>query len=862
MHSMIHVVLNKTKIGGVALAAAAALALTGCGGGSGTSTASSSTVTGQFVDAPVAGLSYKCGTSTTVGTTDANGYYTCKTGESVGFYVGDILLGLVASAQTVVTPLDLVGLGAKPTDLAVSNIVRFLLSISTTDGAGNLVIDTNAGANARGQTVNFKTIAPSALDTMISAVKPGAMPRTQTEAENHMRDSIYKLFAKNYAGTYGGSSSGTWSLSISATNGSVTGEYIDPVNGSGAISGQMSTDMSVSSTYGFTGTAGSATWNGTLNVSTGVFSGTWDAGTFTGKVATPAAPSAPTTSGLSPTSGATGTSVIITGTNLNAVTQVLFSLTSNINSFSAGTITTQAGTSISATVPSSLAAGAYTVTVVHSGGEVTVGSFTVSGTPGGGSGGTGNAGGAGGIGWSAAHVPVCSGTMAAPNTNGALALNWPAVNTATNYQLISTQDDGVTVDPRSSSILVFDSTGTLNTTGIALTDNVSTTAGMVYKYTVQARNGTTFLCGFPQVTVAVGTLPVTTFTQQTFTAPRGGNFSNAWPSAATVGTTSAFLIDDGVSVSTGGSTWTKNVPSSGAVGNSDKLAASATTFLIAEGSIVGGTSGINTLRSTDAVTWTAGPSIARPTGASLGSASVAALTYTNGKFYLAMVYNTTAAAQVMALFSSVDEGVTWTAVNTRLTGPTYRYGSPTLIVANGSTLFLHTGGAQYKSTDNGTTWIAVTTLDGLTPVANYSNETRVTGYVNGIFEGEQVIAAGSNSSNIVRFYSTDGVTWARATGNGSWVIDQTLRSCSAVGTYFDPAMVATANGQLYTACSKGVVSSTDGINWAYLSRSLPANFTPMAITVNGSGASAKTMLFGRINNSVGTTTGFNLISVP
>ncbi len=292
MHALIHVVSSKAKTGGLALAAAASIALTGCGGG--TSTASSTTVTGQFVDAPVAGLSYKCGTSTTKGTTDANGYYTCNTGESVAFYVGDILLGSVASAQTVVTPLDLVGIGAKPTDTAVSNIVRFLLSISTTDGAGNLVIDANAGTLAAGKTVDFKTIGSAALDAMITTVKPGVTPRTQTDAENHMRDSIYKLFAKSYAGTYGGGSSGTWSLSISATNGSVTGTYADASNGAGVISGQMSTDMNVSSTYGFTGTAGSETWTGTLNVNTGVFSGTWSGGAFTGKAAATPAPAAPT----------------------------------------------------------------------------------------------------------------------------------------------------------------------------------------------------------------------------------------------------------------------------------------------------------------------------------------------------------------------------------------------------------------------------------------------------------------------------------------------------------------------------------------------------------------------------------------
>jgi hypothetical protein len=63
--------------------------------------------------------------------------------------------------------------------------------------------------------------------------------------------------------------------------------------------------MNVSSTYGFTGTAGSATWTGTLNVNTGVFSGTWDSGTFTGRAAT--APAQP------PASGGSGGTLIVSG---------------------------------------------------------------------------------------------------------------------------------------------------------------------------------------------------------------------------------------------------------------------------------------------------------------------------------------------------------------------------------------------------------------------------------------------------------------------------------------------------------------------------------------------------------------------
>lgn len=388
---------RKASASALALASVAALTLSGCGGSDGVAS-----VTGQFVDAPVAGLSYKCGASTSLGTTDANGYYTCNAGDPVSFYVGDILLGSVASAQAVVTPLDLVGLNAKPTDLAVSNIVRFLLSISTADAAGNLVIDNAAVTKAKGKTVDFKNITSNDLDTMITTVKPGVKPVLASAAESHMRDSIFKLFAKKFTGSYSGSLSGTWSLSFDAKDGTVMlgSTYNDTVNGAGPITGHLSTDMLVSSTYGFTGMAGSAAWTGTLNVSTGVFSGSWDAGggtngTFTGKVAAaaPVIPTVPTASGFTPTAGAAGASFTISGSNLNAVTQVLFTGPSPSYSFVEGTTTAKTATSITATVPSTLAAGSYTVTVVHPGGEVALGTFTVA--SGGGTGGSGGSTGSG-----------------------------------------------------------------------------------------------------------------------------------------------------------------------------------------------------------------------------------------------------------------------------------------------------------------------------------------------------------------------------------------------------------------------------------------------------------------------------------
>ena len=55
--------------------------LAGCGGGGGSSTVSTST--GKFIDSAVAGLSYT--TTSQSGTTDANGTFQYKSGETVNF---------------------------------------------------------------------------------------------------------------------------------------------------------------------------------------------------------------------------------------------------------------------------------------------------------------------------------------------------------------------------------------------------------------------------------------------------------------------------------------------------------------------------------------------------------------------------------------------------------------------------------------------------------------------------------------------------------------------------------------------------------------------------------------------------------
>lgn len=100
------------------LVLASVLVFSGCGGGSDggvvvetppeTETpieVPATLVTGQFIDAPVQGLSYEC-TSGMSGVTDAAGSFTCKEGDDVTFKVGSTVIG-TSKAKEIVTPLHL-----------------------------------------------------------------------------------------------------------------------------------------------------------------------------------------------------------------------------------------------------------------------------------------------------------------------------------------------------------------------------------------------------------------------------------------------------------------------------------------------------------------------------------------------------------------------------------------------------------------------------------------------------------------------------------------------------------------------------------------------------------------------------------
>jgi len=476
----------KNAVGALVLLAVGLLA--GCGGGSDTP-AGGGNVTGQFVDAQVVGLGYKCGTSTTLsGTTNATGQFTCPSGQAVAFYVGGILLGTVPSVQALVTPLDLVGVNATPADPRVINIVRFLMSISSTPAAsGTLTIDPAVVTAATGTSIDFTQVVPANLDAVIAAVKPvGAVVATDPEATAHMSSSLFGLFAGSYSGNFSGSFSGTWSITIDS-NGVVSGTATDSLGGVGIVSGNMTTTMGTGSTYTFTGTGGGTPWAGNLNVNTRQFSGTWNdeagsSGTWTGTVSSTPSVTTPTVTDFSPATGAVGTSVTITGTNLGSFTPaplVKFGTTT-------ATVSAASATSITVTVPAGLAAGnsAITLSNFDGTGVVTVGTFNVTAAA------------------TVSAAPVVTPTV---NSSSQITLNWAAVSGATSYTVYRSTVSGFT--PAAANPIAANVAGTSHA-------DSGLTAATAYFYRVEANN-------------AVGASPASAEVTATTQAAGGGGGTGA-----------------------------------------------------------------------------------------------------------------------------------------------------------------------------------------------------------------------------------------------------------------------------------------------------------------------------------------------
>ena len=168
-------------------------------------------VTGVFRGETVMGLGYVSGTHS--GLTDKSGAFTYEAGQGIAFSVGQVAIGLVPTAKTLVTPVDLVAQGTGASN-RILNVVRFLLMLDQ-DGNPNNGIQISAAVTAAAASwapVDFSTAdLPTALGPIIQQASTAdgvshVLPDAAT-AQAHLRTGFYCTYSGSYEGTFATNSS-------------------------------------------------------------------------------------------------------------------------------------------------------------------------------------------------------------------------------------------------------------------------------------------------------------------------------------------------------------------------------------------------------------------------------------------------------------------------------------------------------------------------------------------------------------------------------------------------------------------------------------------------------------------------------
>ena len=261
-------------------AVAAIFVLSACGGGGGGG--GGETLNGVFIDSAVQGVRWVAGDLS--GTTDSAGTFQYKRGNTVEFYIGDILLGS-ATGDSVVMPLDLVDDANDISNATVTNIGRLLITLDNDGDPDNGIVITEAVvALAADETVDF---AQSTTDfgnsgaiqvlvaTLTGATDAGARDLVGVAAaQDHMEDSIADLLAGSYSGTFSGDSRGTWFGTINSS-GVFSGTATDSEGERSSFLGTVSTNGSGSTDFETSGgVSDGTTFEGTFDPN-GSASGTW-----------------------------------------------------------------------------------------------------------------------------------------------------------------------------------------------------------------------------------------------------------------------------------------------------------------------------------------------------------------------------------------------------------------------------------------------------------------------------------------------------------------------------------------------------------------------------------------------------------
>lgn len=190
-----------------AVLAATTLAACGGGGSSGggePSGGGAATSTGVFVDAEVGGVGYRAQPSGLSGLTNGAGEFNYRSGDTVEFFIGGIVLGS-APATGVVTPSALAanatpGAGVTAEDIAL-NIAVFLQSFDSDNNPDNgITIDDDVATAATDTVFDFNQPTDDFVDNELTpfAQDQGVVVVTPEDAEAHSNRTVERYLSGSW----------------------------------------------------------------------------------------------------------------------------------------------------------------------------------------------------------------------------------------------------------------------------------------------------------------------------------------------------------------------------------------------------------------------------------------------------------------------------------------------------------------------------------------------------------------------------------------------------------------------------------------------------------------------------------------
>lgn len=222
------------------------LMLTACGGDSssrkGAGSEGDETVApsdkAYFVDNVVIGLRYRCGEAAGFKLTGDQGVLFCTPGETVSFYVGDILLGSASmqAGTSFVTPLTLATEEGVVDQNVVINLARLLISLDSDQNPDNGIqidpashVNTGLSLDFTVATESFTASAATVLTALSQSVVDGPFDLVSAgDADSHLVFGLYLVNAGYYEGLINRSGESTSEMAFMASRyGAVYGVNIN-----------------------------------------------------------------------------------------------------------------------------------------------------------------------------------------------------------------------------------------------------------------------------------------------------------------------------------------------------------------------------------------------------------------------------------------------------------------------------------------------------------------------------------------------------------------------------------------------------------------------------------------------------------